>query len=102
MMPSTETYLSKSTAIAARVLGDETIIMSTVDSTIFMLNPTGTVIWLSADGQTPLSRIIEEKVCAEFDVPVEQATADAQDFVSKLAEHGILVVSARPLSPKEV
>lgn len=101
-MPTTETYLSKSTAIAARVLGDETIIMSTVDSTIFMLNPTGTVIWQSVDGQTPLSRIIEERVCAEFDVPVEQATADAQDFVSELAEHGILVVSDRPLSPKEV
>ena len=38
-MPLAETYLAKSTDIAARTLGDETIIMSTLDSTIFMLNP---------------------------------------------------------------
>ncbi len=98
-MPLDEKYLAKSTAIAARTLGDETIIMSTVDSTIFMLNPTGTVIWEAADGNTSLSRIISEKLCAEFDVPVEQASADAQEFVDELAEHGILVVSDQPNSP---
>jgi outer membrane protein assembly factor BamB len=98
-MPAAETYFAKSTAIAARMLGDETIIMSTVDSTIFMLNPTGTVIWNAADGTTPLSRIIEEKVCVEFDVPIEQASADAQDFVDELAEHGVLVVSDEPIPP---
>jgi hypothetical protein len=96
-MVTTETYLSKSREIAARTLGDETIIMSTVDSTIFMLNPTGTVIWQNADGNTPLSRIIEDKVCAEFDVPIEQASADAQQFVDELAEHGILLVSDEPI-----
>ncbi len=96
-MPTTEKYLAKSTDIAARTLGDETIIMSTLDSTIFMLNPTGTAIWQAADGSTPLSRIIEDKVCAEFDVPVEQASADAQQFIDELAEHGILVVSDHPI-----
>ncbi|MDR3573727.1 MAG: PqqD family protein [Anaerolineaceae bacterium] len=96
-MAATETFLAKSHDIAARTLGDETIIMSTLDSTIFMLNPTGAVIWNAADGNTPLSRIIEEKVCAEFDVPVEQAAADAQLFVEELSEHGILIVSDRPI-----
>jgi hypothetical protein len=96
-MPNAETYLAKSTTIAARVLGDETIIMSTVDSTIFMLNPTGTVIWQAADGNTPLSKIVEEKVCAEFDVPIDAASADAQSFVNELAAHGILVISDQPI-----
>ena len=96
-MPTTEKYLAKSTDIAARTLGDETIIMSTLDSTIFMLNPTGTAIWQAADGNTPLSRIIEDKVCAEFDVPVEQASSDAQQFIDELAEHGILIVSDHPI-----
>ncbi len=100
-MPTAETYLAKSNDIAARTLGDETIIMSTLDSTIFMLNPTATAIWQAADGNTPLSRIIEDMVCAEFDVPVEQASADAKQFVEELAEHGILVVSDRPI-PQEV
>ena len=100
-MQLNEKYLAKSNDIAARTLGDETIIMSTLDSTIFMLNPTGTAIWNAADGTTPLSRIIEEKVCAEFDVPPEQASADAQDFVTELAEHGILVLSDEPIPPKK-
>jgi len=30
-MPTTETYLAKSNDIAARTLGDETIVMSTLD-----------------------------------------------------------------------
>jgi hypothetical protein len=96
-MPTTEKYLAKSRDIAARTLGDETIIMSTLDSTIFMLNPTATAIWNAADGNTPLSRIIMESVCAEFDVPVDQASADAQELVDELAEHGILVVSDQPI-----
>ena len=82
---ATTIYLTKSTDIAARTLGDETIIMSTVDSTIFMLNPIGTAIWNAADGKTPLSRIVEERVCAEFDVTDEQASADAKEFVDELA-----------------
>ena len=98
-MPSNEVYLAKSTSIASRLLGDETIIMSTLDSTLFSLNPTGSVIWEAADGATPLSRIIEEKLCKEFDVTVEQASGDAQEFIDKLAEHGILVVSDHPIQP---
>jgi hypothetical protein len=94
-MATSEIFVAKSPAIAARVLGDETIIMSTVDSTIFMLNPTGTAIWEAADGVTPLSRIVEEKVCAEFDVSIEDATADAKQFVDELSKHGILVVSGQ-------
>jgi hypothetical protein len=96
-MPSTDKYLSPSTDIAARVLGDETIIMSTIDSTIFVLNPTGTVIWKAADGKTPLSRIITEKLCVEFDVPFEQASTDAEEFVSEMAAHGVLLLSDSPM-----
>ncbi len=34
------------------------MIMSTVDSTFFTLNPVATVIWQAADGRTPLSEIV--------------------------------------------
>jgi hypothetical protein len=94
-MPVTapEKYVAKSTTVASRLLGDETIVMSTIDSTLFSLNPTASVIWEAADGATPLSRIIEEKVCVQFDVTPEQASADADELVATLAEHGIMVVS---------
>jgi hypothetical protein len=96
-----EQYLAKSTAIAARVLGDEAIIMSTIDSTLFSLNATGTVIWEAADGKTPVSSILAEKVCAAFDVSFEEAAADASVFIKQLEEHGILRVSDQPIPEKE-
>jgi hypothetical protein len=92
-----EKYLAKSTTVASRLLGDETIVMSTVDSTLFSLNPTASVIWEAADGTMSLSRIIQEKVCTQFDVTPEQAVADAEDLITELTKHGILVVSDREI-----
>jgi hypothetical protein len=97
MQPSSDKYIAKSSAIASRILADEMIIMSAADSTLFSLNPTATIIWEAADGKTPLSRIVEEKVCAEFDIGIEQAYADAEQLVNALAERGILVVSDKPI-----
>ena len=94
-------YLAQSADIAARTLGDDTIIMSTLDSTVFMLNSVGTAIWNAADGATPLSRIVQERICPEFDVSDEQALADAKEFVDELVKHGILSISDVPVPPKE-
>ena len=99
-MPHSDKYIARSTAIASRILADEMIIMSAADSTLFSLNPAGTVIWEAADGKTPLLRIVKEKVCAEFDIGIEQAYADAEEFVRGLAEHGILLVSDAPIIKK--
>jgi hypothetical protein len=101
-MATAEIYLTQSNDVAARTIGDDTLIMSTLDSTIFMLNSVGTAIWNSADGATPLSRIVGERVCEEFDVSHEEAFADAKEFVDKLAAHGILLISDSPASAKEI
>ncbi len=91
-----EKYISRSPAIAARLLGDEMMIMSATDSTLFSLNPVATCIWQSADGRTPLSEIVEQRVCAEFGVDAQTAYRDAEQFVDELAQHGILKVSSEP------
>jgi Coenzyme PQQ synthesis protein D (PqqD) len=96
-LESAEMYLSLSTNIAARTLGDDTLIMSTLDSTVFMLNAVGTAIWNAADGKTPLSQIVRDRVCSEFEVSDEEAYADAKEFVVQLAKHGILSVSGAPV-----
>jgi hypothetical protein len=101
-MATEETYIAQSPDIASSTLGDDTMIMSTLDSTLFILNAVGSVIWKTADGATPLSRIVQEKVCAEFDVSETQALADAKEFVEKLAQHGILRVSGEPVPCKEM
>jgi hypothetical protein len=92
-----ETYIARSTAIAARVLGGEMMIMSAADSTFFTLNEVATVIWQAADGRTPLSQIVKQRVCSEFEVSPEEASRDAEQFVSELSQHGILLVSNKPI-----
>ena len=94
-------YVARNSAIASRVLGDETIVMSTVDSTLFTLNQTASAIWHAANGSTRLSRIVEEAVCAEFDVTPETARADAQELVEKLVQHGIMLVSDEPIPQQD-
>lgn len=91
-----ETYISRSTSIAARVLGGEMMVMSAVDSTFFTLNEVATVIWQAADGKTPLSAIVADRVCPTFDVEPDVATRDAEQFVEQLSQHGILKVSDHP------
>ncbi|HVH70632.1 MAG TPA: PqqD family protein [Candidatus Dormibacteraeota bacterium] len=91
-------YILPSRSVAARILGDEMMIMSAADSTLFSLNSVAAVIWQAADGRTPLSQIVKQCVCSEFAVDEETAYRDAQEFVESLSGHGILQVSDQPLS----
>jgi hypothetical protein len=80
------------------MLGGEMMVMSVTDSTFFTLNEVATVIWLAADGRTPLSEIVSGKICQQFDVERERALRGAEHFVDELSQHGILLVSDQPLS----
>lgn len=90
-------YIAKSPMAASRELGGEMIIMSAINSTLFTLNDVASLIWKSADGATSLQEIVENKVCAEFDVDPSVAFADAERLVGELAEHGLLVVADHPI-----
>ncbi len=91
-------YVVRSTAIAARMLGDEMMIMSASNSTLFTLNDVATVIWESADGSTTLEDIVSKKICERFDIGWEEALKDAEALVSGLAEHGLLLISNQPVA----
>ncbi len=90
-------YVARSSAIAARVLDGEMIVMSTRDSTLFTLNETATEIWQAADGRTPLEEIAG-KLSEKFEVEPDIALRDAEECCRKLAERGILVVSEEPIA----
>ena len=92
-----EKYIARSSAIAARMLDGEMMVMSVSDSTFFTLNEVATAIWQAADGCTPLSRIVSQKVCRDFDVDEDRALRGAERFVDELSQHGILLVSDQPL-----
>jgi len=89
-------YVARSSEIAARRLGDETMIMSAHDSTLFTLNPVATAIWEGADGATALEDIVRTRVCASFEVELGIALRDAQRLAERLAEHGILLLADAP------
>lgn len=92
-------YVARSTAIAARVLGNEMMVMSAANSTLFTLDEIATVIWEAADGATPLDQIVTEKICSRYDIGPQVALKDAKGFVEQLAEHGLLLLSDRPIVP---
>jgi hypothetical protein len=89
----TELYVSRADHIAARMLGGEMMIMSAADSSLYVLNETASVIWEAADGVTPLSEIVRDKICAEFDVAPDVALEDAVALVNNLASYDILRVT---------
>jgi len=91
-------YLARSPRIAARMLGEEMLVMSGHDSTLFTLNPTATILWQAADGATPLGEIVENRICSEFEVQPEEAMRDAEALAEDLAKHGILLISEQPIS----
>ena len=53
---SRKLYVARSSRIAARMLGDEMLVMSGQGSTLFTLNPTATILWQAADGATSARR----------------------------------------------
>jgi hypothetical protein len=91
-------YVARSKAIAARALGDEMMVMSATNSTLFTLDEVASVIWNAVDGVTPLDEIVANKICTEYDITPEVALKDAAALVEGLAEHGILLLSDQPLA----
>ena len=86
-------YIARSSEIASRNLNGEMIIMSAKDSTLFTLNSVATSIWEAADGQSSIEQIVDEKICAQYEVDRETALRDAQELVQQLSDHGILSIS---------
>lgn len=82
----------QSSRTAWRVYDGEAVILWPDDSTLNTLNEVGTLIWESADGQSPVSAIVA-RICEEFDVDPERAEADTLAFIAKLQGRGLVTVS---------
>jgi len=95
---SRKLYVARSSRIAARMLGDEMLVMSSQGSTLFTLNQTATILWQAADGATSLDEIVERRICPQFDVEPAQALRDAEELAEGLAQHGILLLSEQPIA----
>jgi hypothetical protein len=90
-------FIRRSRTTAARGLGDEMIVLSVVDSTLFSLNETARLLWEAADGHRPLREIVSEVIVPRFEVDAETAYRDALELAEQLAGHGILELADQPL-----
>ena len=90
-------YVARNPVVAARAIGGSVVIMS-ADSHLFTLNEVASAIWNAADGVTPLSQIVENVICVEFDIDRNTAQADAEQLVADLSQQGVLLVSQEPIS----
>jgi hypothetical protein len=90
-------YVVRESRVAARMIGDELMIMSGTDSTLFMLNATAAALWQAADGITPLAELVRECICARFEVEETVAQQDALEVLESLAQCGIVRFSETPI-----
>jgi hypothetical protein len=95
---SGERFVVRSTRVAARMIGDETMIMSGADSSLFSLNATASALWRAADGVTSIDTIVERAILSRFDVDRDVAVRDANELIDALAGHGILRVADAPFA----
>jgi hypothetical protein len=91
-----EIYVARGDRLAARRLENDTLILCPDDSGLFVLNELGTAIWEAADGRTPLTAIVEQVICREFEVDAATALHDAVEFVEELRQQRVLRVSDGP------
>ena len=89
-------YILHSSDVAARRIGDELMIMLARDSSLFSLNETAALLWLAADGKTPLNESVAHTRCAQVDIDTDAALADATELARGLAERGILLIAEQP------
>jgi len=85
-------FVVRGEKLAARKVGGEMVILSAEDSSLFVLNEVGTIIWEAADGRTSI-QAIADAVCVEYDVDPVSALTDVTEFVQALAAAGIVSTS---------
>jgi hypothetical protein len=93
----TDLFIAREARLAARRVAGEMVILSADDSSLYVLNELGTLLWEAADGRTPLRQIVDRVVCAEFEVDAATGLQDAESFLQQLAGYGILRVSSTPI-----
>lgn len=57
---------------------------------IFTLNPVGELIWQELDAQKDL-KDIRDRVISDFDVTIETATTDIEEFVTELLQADLIL-----------
>jgi hypothetical protein len=82
-------YPVKSQDTAHRKMADEAIVVNFHSSFFYDFNPVAADIWERCDGEHSIAQIAAE-LAKEYDVTLEEATRDCQEFVEGLVAEGLL------------
>lgn len=81
--------------IAYKTIGFETIILDTkVGKEVHRLNEVASFVWNLCDGSNDIKMIVE-KVCEEFEVSSEEASADVQSLLSSFEAKSLLIDNSK-------
>ena len=94
-MDTTKIYPKRHPQTAGRVIDNEAVLMLSDDSEIHVLNAVGSRVYELADGTNSLAQI-SQQIAQEFDVSLEQAAIDTQDFLQELLDRNVFVLANQP------
>lgn len=90
-MKLTEKYPVLHPQVAARVIDGEAVIVLPESGQVNVLNEVGSSIWELIDGTRNVGEIMKI-IVAEYDVTIEQAEGDVNEFIQELVENKMLVL----------
>jgi len=96
-MADLEKYPAKAEDTIHRKLGDELVAVNLTNKFFYSLDSVGTFIWERCDGQHSVAQIAEALV-QEYDVGLEEAVRDCEQFLQELVKEGILIWRQTPRS----
>ena len=91
-MKNDEYIIPDNNKIAYRIVDGEAVIINLKNNELNILNPVATFIWEHLNGRTQLKEIVR-KLSEEFEVDYKTAEKDCMDFISKITDKGIIVLS---------
>lgn len=93
MNPTTE-ILNKSTVTPWQEMDEQILVLAPKQNTVHELNTTGSFLWKNINGELSISELTDLMV-DEFDVEIETAQKDIQEFVTEMKAQGLLNVVNR-------
>ena len=95
MAANLEKYPTKAEDTIHRKLGDELVAVNLKNKFFYNLDSVGTFIWERCDGQHSVAQIAEALV-QEYEVDLEEALRDCEQFLKELVQEGILIWGQDP------
>lgn len=75
--------------VAARVIGEEAVVITPADSRVHELDPVATFVWSHCDGQRSGWALVDEVVAA-FDVERDRAVHDVDALLQVFSNRGLV------------